>query len=88
MQTESQTLTENLTLTGKSMVMYRIKKRQTGIENQTKIDLTTRTETTLIKTVRGEETDQTLAINRVINQTKTVVAGVIKTEAEEKMLPL
>ena len=70
------------------MVMYRTVKRQTGIENQTRIDLTTRTETTLIKTVRVERTDQNLAINRGINRTKTVVAGVIKTEAEEKMLPL
>ena len=88
MQTENQILTENLTLIKMSMVMYRTETRRTGTENQTRTDLITKTETTPIKTVRGEETDQTPAINRGTKQTKTVLAEAIKTEAEEKMSPL
>ena len=91
MQTESQILIENQTLIKMSMVMYRTEKRRTGTENQTRTDLA-KTETNLSKTVRVREIeiDQTLAINRGINQIKvrTVTAEAIKTEAEERISPL
>ncbi len=68
------------------MEMYRTEKHRMGTENQTK------TETNLTKTVKvGEiEIDQTLATNRGINQTKarTAIVEAIKTEANERMLPL
>ena len=87
MRTENQILTENLTLIEMSMVMYRTEKHRTGTENQTRTDLTSKTETTPTKTVKVEETDQTLATNRGINQIKarTVTAEAIKIEAEEKI---